>query len=243
MRRSILSAVCAGLLVATGSAIAQQPIHLTATLLGFEEVPAISSFGVGTFTATLNEDLDELTYELGYSGVGGTVTQAHIHIAQRWVNGGIMVFLCSNLGNGPPGTQACPAAGTIEGSITAANIVSSAAGQGVRAGNFYRFQRALRQDVAYVNVHSDRHPGGEIRGQRAGPHHLRAVGHGSRPVGREGPSTGWSKGSTGSSTPGPCGSSRVWGALLGPTGPLPAGTAVARADFAVEHREDHRCAG
>ena len=31
--------------------------------------------------------------------------QAHIHFAQRGVNGGITVFLCTNLGNGPTGIR------------------------------------------------------------------------------------------------------------------------------------------
>lgn len=165
MHRSMLSAFAFFLLVATGSAVAQEPTTLRATLRAFDEVPAISSFGQGTFSATLNEDLTELTYELTYSGLTADVTQAHIHLAQPGVNGGIMVFFCSNLGNGPPGTQPCPDSGTITGSLTAEDVVNSANAQGVPAGNFFRFQRALRQGVTYVNVHSVRFPGGELRGQ------------------------------------------------------------------------------
>lgn len=44
--------------------------------------------------------------------------QSHIHFGQRSVNGAIVVFLCTNLGNCPVGTQGCPAApATISGSI------------------------------------------------------------------------------------------------------------------------------
>jgi hypothetical protein len=35
------------------------------------------------------------------------VTQTHIHFSQAATNGGIIVFLCTNLDNGPAGTQAC----------------------------------------------------------------------------------------------------------------------------------------
>ncbi len=164
MRRSILF-ILVGLLASAGTARAQEPISLSAALRSFEEVPAIMSFGEGSFRATLNEDLTELTWELDFSSTSGTVTQAHIHFAQRGVNGGIMAFLCSNLGNGPAGTQACPEAGAVSGTITAADIVATAGPQGVPAGNFFRFQRALRQGVAYVNVHTDRYSSGEIRGQ------------------------------------------------------------------------------
>ena len=35
-------------------------------------------------------------------------TQSHIHFGQKDVNGGIVVFFCTNLGNGPAGTPPCP---------------------------------------------------------------------------------------------------------------------------------------
>src|SRR5687767_14030420 len=78
-----------------------EDIHLTTLLRGFEEVPSLANFARGRFHAILNEELTEVTYTLNYRNVEGTVTQAHIHLAQPGVNGGIMVFLCSNLGNGP----------------------------------------------------------------------------------------------------------------------------------------------
>ena len=134
-------------------------------LQSFEEVPAISSLAEGRFTASLNGQGTSLSYELTYSGLRGNVTQAHIHVAQPGVNGGIVIFLCSNLGNGPAGTQPCPASGTISGTVTDANVVGSAAAQGVAAGELPRVIRAMRNGVTYVNVHSTLFPGGEIRGQ------------------------------------------------------------------------------
>ena len=52
-----------------------------------------------------------------------------------------------------------PRAGEVEGVITAANVVGPL-GQGVAAGDF-----ALRAGQTYVNVHTTRSPGGEIRSQ------------------------------------------------------------------------------
>ncbi|HEY2997482.1 MAG TPA: CHRD domain-containing protein, partial [Acidimicrobiales bacterium] len=64
------------------------------------------------------------------------------------------------------GTQACPAAGgTITGTITAADIGAGAAAQGLAAGEFDEFVRALRSGATYVNVHSTGRPTGEIRAQ------------------------------------------------------------------------------
>jgi hypothetical protein len=160
------------LIVGAGVAVAQGIRALNAKLVGYQEVPAISTTGGGKFVANVNAQNTEIQYELSYSGLEGDVSQAHIHFAQTGVNGGISVFLCSNLGNGPAGTQACPdAPATITGTITADDIspdIAATAGarsQGLGTGEFDEFLKALRAGKLYVNVHSDVYPGGEIRSQ------------------------------------------------------------------------------
>jgi hypothetical protein len=142
-----------------------QTVH--AGLIGFQEVPAISTSGEGSFRAKVLPD--SIEYELEYTGVEGQVAQSHIHFAQEGVNGRIVVFLCTNLGNGPAGTQPCPPSpGFVTGTLTAADVLSPGpppASQGIDAGEFEAFREALLDGVTYVNVHSDLFPGGEIRGQ------------------------------------------------------------------------------
>jgi hypothetical protein len=134
-------------------------------LRAFEEVPALNSPGGGFFTATINEDGSEMNWELRYFNMRGNVTQAHLHFAQRGVNGGIVVFLCSNLGNGPFGTQVCPTDnGTVTGTIRAIDITGAPA-QGVSQGELFSVLRGIRGGVVYANVHTDLFPGGEVRGQ------------------------------------------------------------------------------
>jgi len=135
----------------------------TATLSGFEEVPAISTAGRGEFSAQLNDEETTLTYELEYSGLEGTATAAHVHLGQRGVNGGISFFLCGG-GNKP----ACPAQGTVTGTVVAADVTGPA-GQGIEPGEFAEIIAAMKSGVTYANVHSDKHPGGEIRGQLNAP--------------------------------------------------------------------------
>jgi hypothetical protein len=138
----------------------------TTRLRGFDEVPAISSSGGGRFNATINEEGTSIEWELSYFSLTGHITQAHIHFAQRGVNGGIMVFLCSNLGNGPSGTPPCPESpGTVHGTITFEDVGAGANAQGIGPFEFPALLRAIRAGIAYANIHSDLYPGGEIRGQ------------------------------------------------------------------------------
>jgi len=138
---------------------------LKETLTGYEEVPAVSSAGSGKFEARISRFSDRIDYRLSYADLEGQVLQSHIHLGQEAVNGGISVFLCSNLGNGPAGTQACPPPpATITGTIEPEDVIGPA-GQGLAAGEFDELVDAIRANVTYVNVHSDKHPGGEIRAQ------------------------------------------------------------------------------
>jgi hypothetical protein len=141
----------------------------TAQLIGYEEVPAISTEGGGTFRARMDGD-DAFTFTLSYGGLSSHVQQAHIHFGQKSVNGGIAVFLCSNLPAPPAGTAACPESGEVTGTITAAQVIGPGP-QGITDGQFDELLDAIRAGVAYVNVHTDTFPGGEIRGQLGKGHH------------------------------------------------------------------------
>jgi len=77
------------------------------------------------------------------------------------VNGGVTVFLCTNLGNGPVATQPCPAppatvAGTIVAADVSPNIPATAAArqQGLNTGEIDELIKAMRDGATYVNVHS-----------------------------------------------------------------------------------------
>lgn len=135
-------------------------------LSGYEEVPAISTSGRGIMNARISAFENEIPYDLQYSNLEGNITQAHIHLGQSGVNGAISVFLCTNLGNGPAGTQPCPPSpGSITGTIRPADVTNGAAAQGLAAGQFDELVRAMRAGKTYVNIHTTMFPGGEVRSQ------------------------------------------------------------------------------
>jgi hypothetical protein len=144
--------------------------RLRADLAGSQEVPVVSSTGHGQFVAQIDAQDGTFTYELSYDALEGTVTQSHIHLGQLSVNGGSMIWLCGTAANpGPGGTPACPMPGDSVGRTVGPADVVGPAGQGIAAAEWEEALAALRGGVAYANVHSTKHPGGEIRGQVNSP--------------------------------------------------------------------------
>jgi len=163
----VLAVLSAGLLVASlAGASGGGKKNVKANLTGFQEVPAVSSFGSGSFTAMIDTDAQTITYELSYGGLNSTAMAAHIHLGQRGANGGVAAFLCGG-GDKP----ACPAGTggteTVSGVIDAADVIGPS-GQGIAPGEFDELVRAIRAGVTYANVHTMTQPGGEIRGQISG---------------------------------------------------------------------------
>lgn len=158
-------AVITCLLLATPAA-AQNGGPFRTTLSGYDEVPSVHTAAGGEFEARVNGA--NVDYTLTYSGLQAPVTMAHIHFAQKAVNGSIMVWLCGTAANpGPAGTPPCPGTGgTVSGTFTSADVLaSSTATQQFPAGDLEALVDAMLAGSAYVNVHSTASPGGEIRGQ------------------------------------------------------------------------------
>jgi CHRD domain len=137
-------------------------------LLGGNENPPVISQGSGSFTATSAADAIAFVLNYDVGSAESAVQQAHLHVGNPGTNGPIVVFLCSNL----PGAtvQACPPlAGQVTGEIVAADVQAASGGDPpaeiIAAGNLEGLQRLIEQSAVYVNVHTDKHPAGEIRGQ------------------------------------------------------------------------------
>ncbi len=162
--------VALSVLVISATLAAAEKTELRANLTGIQEVAAgtVITNATGTFTATINNDAT-ITYTLTYKNLSSAVLQSHIHIGATKTSGNVSIFLCSNLGNGPAGTPACPDdathSGTVSRTVSAADVTNIAASQGVPAGDITDAVRAIVSHVTYANVHSKNFPAGEIRGQ------------------------------------------------------------------------------
>ncbi len=116
------------------------------------QVGMVDSAATGLAIFRLQNGETELAYRLTVSRLEG-VTQAHIHIGMPHENAPVVVFL---FGPVAPSTGQ----GSIaEGVLTADDLV------GTVAGDFAALVLAMREGRAYVNVHTEAHPRGEIRGQ------------------------------------------------------------------------------
>jgi hypothetical protein len=146
-------------------------LRLSARLSSFNEVPPKAVGSHGTFQAALSADGSTLSWTLTWTGLTGPPEFAHIHFAQAGVNSSVMTFFCG----GPMGNPDIPqkpdclqaASGSITGTTNGGDIIalSSSPDLGLNLHDFATFLRAIRAGDGYVNMHTARFGGGEIRGQ------------------------------------------------------------------------------
>lgn len=162
-------------LAAAFAPLASADDNVRASLSGFQEVPVVVTEGSGTFHAAISPKGDAIDYEITYEGMQGIVSQSHMHVGQRSVNGGIVLWICGNPAATPPtpgpaGTAVCTSPnGHFAGTWRPENVQNQPTQQ-VLTGELDDVITAIRAGKAYVNVHTNLSPGGEIRGQVRGNH-------------------------------------------------------------------------
>jgi len=160
-RRLLILIATVAALVGVVSIPAGADTHLptsvfTTVLSGENEVPVNDSSGSGFSSVTVSEDGTALDFQLFVNDLDD-VTMAHIHVGSPGANGPVAAFL---FGPEDPGVAA---AGLLaEGTITEADLTPTA---GVFDGSMAQFIQLIEDGETYVNVHTETHPPGEIRGQ------------------------------------------------------------------------------
>ena len=131
--RKAVSALFVLALVACATMMAGKKVDVT--LSGADEVPPVSTAARGSGGFTIGDD-GSVSGSVTTTGVAGTM--AHIHMAAKGQNGGVIVPLTKN-----GDTYSAPDGAKLNEAQMSA----------FKAGNLY------------VNVHSAAHKGGEVRGQ------------------------------------------------------------------------------
>jgi hypothetical protein len=130
----------------------ERPTPVTTTASGSADVTFIPTYR----DTTLKVDTNIVRVQVLVSTID-SVTQAHIHAGDANTAGPIMVFLLSNVAAGR-----APITGTnrvlSQLDITRTSVFSA-------PFTFDSLITRINAGTAYVNVHTRRYPGGEIRGQ------------------------------------------------------------------------------
>jgi hypothetical protein len=123
------------------------PYTYTVDMKAGMQTPPIDGNASGHAKFTVGEH--KLRYEIDVSGLSGPATMAHIHIGKLGMSG--------------PPIVTFPVKASASGQISEGTIdLTAAMNKGVSADSLMVL---LNNGGAYVNVHTDAHKGGEIRGQ------------------------------------------------------------------------------
>jgi hypothetical protein len=124
----------------------------TAVLQGSEAVPnPVTTDATGLAEFELSQDGQRLAFELTVSEIENAFA-AHIHLGASGTTGEIAVYLYVGDAVSLTGVLA-------QGTITDADVVATA------ASSLDELLEVMRDGDAYVNVHTNAYPNGEIRGQ------------------------------------------------------------------------------
>lgn len=128
--------------------------HFFARLKGRHEVPPVKTFAYGVVEFILNHNSTRLHYKLTMKRIK-RVTTAHIHFGTAEQNGPVVAFLF-----GPIKASISVDTGTVAGVLTDEDLEGPLEGKTLQ-----ELVREMENGNTYVNVHTEQHPNGEIRGQ------------------------------------------------------------------------------
>jgi hypothetical protein len=163
---TLVLAAAAVALAACGSDSSTTPpvvskiVTFKATLTPAGEVPATTSTGSGTFTATLDTSTNVFTYDVAFSGLTTNVTLGHIH------GPSLATATASPILNFATLPGATFITGATSGTAHGTTVLTSAT-QITATVNGDSLKKLLFAGQTYANIHTTQNGGGEIRGQIA----------------------------------------------------------------------------
>ncbi len=122
-------------------------------LSGANEVPSVLSKATGVAKFNFSNDGNSALFQVNVANIED-VRFAHIHFAKAGANGGVVYTLRMDKVEGP-----------VSGVYAKGEIIPSNFSGQMLGGDLQILKEAFRTGNAYVNVHSDAFPSGELRGQ------------------------------------------------------------------------------
>ncbi len=138
----------------TGYAHFGSELNFKARLTGGEAVPPAKTMAGGEAVFKLGKDGKELAYTITVRGIEHVVA-AHIHAGKKGKSGPPVVSLFTG-----PAKEGALSGTLVKGLIMENDLAGSLAGKPLSA-----LIDLIKSGDAYVNVHTDKYPDGEIRGQ------------------------------------------------------------------------------
>jgi hypothetical protein len=164
MNRSLLYSALTLALVSTAPAAHAALLIYQGTLSGLNEVPPNNSPGTGLATVSYDTVAHTLKVDVTFSGLTGTTTASHIHVAPALNQNGPVATQLPTFVGFPLGVTAGSYSQQFD--LTQAsswNPAFIASNNNSISGAEEALALALRRGLAYVNVHSTPFPGGEVR--------------------------------------------------------------------------------
>jgi hypothetical protein len=129
-------------------------MNFKADLSGNDEVPGVNTPAKGEAKFSLSNDGKVLSYTLVVRDIENP-TVAHIHIGKSGHNGQPV----ANIFNGPKRK------GKVRGNISQSSLTANDLKGAFKGKSINELVALIKSGDAYVNVHTDAYPDGEIRGQ------------------------------------------------------------------------------
>jgi hypothetical protein len=148
-RKPLVAAVILAAAIPAGLAGAASSQKFDANMKGSSEVPKSNTKATGYAEFTVAPNGKSIRYELTAKGLSGPAQAAHLHLGHPGQAGGVLISISTE-----------PFSLPREGRLTAKQFTA--------VGNVETFAqavRAVRSGRTYVNIHTERFPAGEIRGQ------------------------------------------------------------------------------
>jgi CHRD domain len=147
MRRFLL--VVLALVVAASVPALAATTKLRATMNGKSETPKSNSKATGTATFTIASNGKSIKYTVNAKRLTGGAQAIHVHFGKPGKAGPVILPICLK-----------PCSLPKSGTLTSKTFAKA---PGVK--NFAAAVKAMKAGSTYVNIHTKKHPAGELRGQ------------------------------------------------------------------------------